>query len=65
MKLANEWPVSWERWQEIQGHKKPAPKRPTPKPSADDLEHALKLAAMRDRGGLCPAPPGQEEMLER
>lgn len=51
MKLANEWPVSWERWQEIQGHKKPAPKRPTPKPSADDLEHALKLAAMRDRGG--------------
>lgn len=51
MKLANEWPVDWERWQEIQGNKKPAPKKPTPKPSADDLEHALKLAAMRDRGG--------------
>lgn len=51
MKLANEWPVDWERWQEICGNKKPAPKRPTPKPSADDLEHALKLAAMRDRGG--------------
>lgn len=51
MKLANEWPVDWERWQEICGNKKPAPKKPTPKPSADDLEHALKLAAMRDRGG--------------
>lgn len=24
MKLANEWPVDWERWQEICGNKKPA-----------------------------------------
>jgi hypothetical protein len=30
MKLANEWPVSWERWQEICGNKKPTPKNPTP-----------------------------------
>lgn len=58
MRLANEWPVDWERWQEIQGHKKPAPKKPTPKPSADDLEHALKLAAMRDRG----ATPNEREV---
>lgn len=53
MTLAREWPVSWDRWQEIQGHKKPAPPKPraTPKPGPDDLDHAAKLADMRDRGG--------------
>ena len=54
MKLANEWPVDWDRWQEICGNKrppaKPAPVK-TPTPDPDDLDHALKLATMRDRGG--------------
>lgn len=53
MKLANEWPVDWDRWQEICGNKKPTTPKPraTPPPDPDDLEHARKLAAMRDRGG--------------
>lgn len=53
MKLAKEWPVSWDRWQEIQGHKKPVKPEPvkTPAPDPADLDHALKLATMRDRGG--------------
>lgn len=51
MRLAREWPVDWERWQEICGNKKPdKPQSKAPKPSQEDLEHALKLAAMRDRG---------------
>lgn len=53
MKLANEWPVDWDRWQEICGNKKP-PKPATvktPAPDPDDLSHAAKLIAMRDRGG--------------
>ncbi|MCR9128625.1 MAG: hypothetical protein NXI12_03815 [Alphaproteobacteria bacterium] len=57
MKLAREWPVSWDRWQEICGNKpKEAPGEPLrnslkpPTPDARDLSHAMKLIALRDRG---------------
>jgi hypothetical protein len=36
MKLANEWPVDWDRWQEICGNKKPQPPGvPQGRPNAD------------------------------
>ena len=65
MKLAREWPVSWDRWQEIQGHKKPDATKPAPaptpppdpeepafrEPTETDLDYARKLIEMKNRGG--------------